>query len=318
MLLDFQTIEHEWQWAEAARISTIYFPEDPVTGEKLKEYASEYPADYFHRRSLCMQGDAAMGYIRMMQTFWYTDQTKCHFGIAVERTEEDARIYRACLDHVIQTAGEAGLKSVMAIMRADDPHLIKILTADGFEPGQVNSVSSLEVPAFDIGPYAAHVAKAQEMGYEIVNLRELSERTPDNWCRALYDWEMKIMEDVPMAGTHEPMEFEVFEKMCLSPTLSREGYILALTGDEIAACTQLNWNDLDRTIANTGVTGVRREHRRQGLATALKALSVDWAKGVGIQRIYTDNEVNNPMYQLNLALGYKHLRDIVDYAKVIA
>ena len=67
--------------------------------------------------------------------------------------------------------------------------------------------------------------------------------------------------------------------------------------------------------AQTGLTGVRRAFRRQGIATKTKQHSIAWAKAQGIEKIYTDNEENNPMYQLNLQLGFLHLFDFEVYSK---
>lgn len=55
----------------------------------------------------------------------------------------------------------------------------------------------------------------------------------------------------------------------------------------------------------TGVTATRREYRRRGLATALKLHIIQFAKAHGVQEIFTTNDSQNPMYQLNLALGFK-------------
>ncbi|MBE2224121.1 MAG: GNAT family N-acetyltransferase [Anaerolineae bacterium] len=55
----------------------------------------------------------------------------------------------------------------------------------------------------------------------------------------------------------------------------------------------------------TGVTTVRREYRRRGIATALKVHIIRFAQENGVQEIFTGNDSQNPMYQLNLKLGFK-------------
>jgi GNAT superfamily N-acetyltransferase len=55
----------------------------------------------------------------------------------------------------------------------------------------------------------------------------------------------------------------------------------------------------------TGLTGVVRSHRRKGIATALKVHGFSRAKEHGARWIETDNEEKNPMFELNMRLGFK-------------
>jgi GNAT superfamily N-acetyltransferase len=68
-------------------------------------------------------------------------------------------------------------------------------------------------------------------------------------------------------------------------------------------------------MMTTGLTGVRRSARRQGIATALKVHAIEWSRQRGMRTIETGNEENNPMFDLNVRLGYKHVWDWVHYEK---
>ena len=68
-------------------------------------------------------------------------------------------------------------------------------------------------------------------------------------------------------------------------------------------------------LLEQGITGVRRAYRRMGLATALKLRTLDYAKAHGAKFIRTDNEENNPMYQLNLDLGFRPKPGFLVYEK---
>jgi len=67
----------------------------------------------------------------------------------------------------------------------------------------------------------------------------------------------------------------------------------------------------------TGLTGVRREYRRRGLATALKSQNIEKAKILGTKQIQTSNEESNPMFQLNLRLGFVAQPADVDWKKTL-
>ena len=66
---------------------------------------------------------------------------------------------------------------------------------------------------------------------------------------------------------------------------------------------------------HTWLTGVVRTHRRKGIATALKDKAIELAKSRGAKRIDTGNEENNPMYDLNMQLGFKPKPAWVNYQK---
>ena len=55
----------------------------------------------------------------------------------------------------------------------------------------------------------------------------------------------------------------------------------------------------------TNLTGVLRSHRRRGIATTLKLHAMAFAHQYGARVIVTDNEESNPMYDLNMKLGFK-------------
>ena len=67
----------------------------------------------------------------------------------------------------------------------------------------------------------------------------------------------------------------------------------------------------------TGSIGVLGEYRRQGIATALKVKAFEKLREKGIRQVRTDNEENNPMYLINVALGFKPEPYCYEYQKEI-
>ena len=87
---------------------------------------------------------------------------------------------------------------------------------------------------------------------------------------------------------------------------------LFLDGADYVGLTML-WRDSTRSDKLvTGLTGVLRSHRRRGIATALKVRALTYARERGIVEVDTDNEDNNPMYQLNLQLGFEPVPAMVE------
>jgi GNAT superfamily N-acetyltransferase len=58
-------------------------------------------------------------------------------------------------------------------------------------------------------------------------------------------------------------------------------------------------------MLQTSFTGVFKTYRRRGIALALKVRSIQYAQSLGTRLIIANNEENNPMYQINLALGFQ-------------
>lgn len=60
-----------------------------------------------------------------------------------------------------------------------------------------------------------------------------------------------------------------------------------------------------------------RTHRHQKIATALKVLAQQKVIEYGAKTIITDNEENNPMYQINLKLGFEPKPAWLSYQKIL-
>ena len=92
---------------------------------------------------------------------------------------------------------------------------------------------------------------------------------------------------------------------------------MALDGDHFVGESQGSINAAYHAEFLTGATGVRREYRRRGIASALKAHLILYAKQRGVQEMSTTNDSRNPMYGLNLQLGFKPESAWVRVAKTL-
>ncbi len=67
----------------------------------------------------------------------------------------------------------------------------------------------------------------------------------------------------------------------------------------------------------TNGLGVLKDFRRKGIATALKIKAIEKLIEKGVTEIRTDNEENNPMYKINVALGFEPVPFSLEYMKKI-
>jgi mycothiol synthase len=88
-----------------------------------------------------------------------------------------------------------------------------------------------------------------------------------------------------------------------------EGSFVALAGGEIVGFSGLQRHD-NPGVAEDGLTVVRRDWRRRGLASLLKGLEVAWAAENGFREIVTwTQRGNDGMRRVNEQLGYEY-RDV--------
>jgi mycothiol synthase len=80
---------------------------------------------------------------------------------------------------------------------------------------------------------------------------------------------------------------------------------VALDGDEVVGYAKLSLMPERTDRAFHDLTGVKRAHRGRGIARALKATQIAWAKEHGYGSLQTSNEVRNePIRRLNERHGY--------------
>jgi mycothiol synthase len=105
-------------------------------------------------------------------------------------------------------------------------------------------------------------------------------------------------------ATSEPVTISLEDWLADEATFP-EGSFVALVGGEIVGYSGLCRRGDDATAAEDGLTVVRADWRRRGLATALKRAELAWASAHGIREIVTwTQRGNDGMRAANERLGY--------------
>ena len=87
-------------------------------------------------------------------------------------------------------------------------------------------------------------------------------------------------------------------------------------GDYVG-CTKLDTSYTEPQKCWTNNLGVIKNYRRQKLATALKIEALKRLQKRGFTEIRTDNEKNNPMYKINVNLGFEVVPFSLEFMKEI-
>jgi GNAT superfamily N-acetyltransferase len=122
----------------------------------------------------------------------------------------------------------------------------------------------------------------------------------------MYQVACEAYPDIPGEEDTEMAPFEEWLAMDLQGASdSPEATFVAVADDEVVAYAKLALSLARPNVAMHDITGVRRAWRGRGIARALKAAEIAWAKERGYERLETQNEERNePIRRLNERYGY--------------
>jgi len=129
--------------------------------------------------------------------------------------------------------------------------------------------------------------------------------TDESLDRCLYDAAIAIEPDLPAIEATVTPSFEEWRARTLGSDLVRACSFAAIANGVVVGVgyvCERPWGGVH------GLTGVRREWRRQGIARAIKCAQIKAAKAGGMRELRTSNEVaNRAIRRLNDELGYHPL-----------
>jgi GNAT superfamily N-acetyltransferase len=226
----------------------------------------------------------------------------------------EAKLFARLLEHSMRL-GDAKMTATMADKH---PHHVKTVLDAGFKIDQRQPVTAVELSGFDAGPFQPTTERLATEGISLRALKDVAADRP-GWKEELYRLHCEVWQDVPMQETPKPMPWTHFSEMLDDPKrYALPGKYVAMEGDAMVGLSEIQRNPADPRLGQTMLTGVSRTHRRRGIASALKATALEWAKAEGMERVTTDNEENNPMLDLNKALGFKEVYAWLVCSKAVA
>ena len=207
-------------------------------------------------------------------------------------------------------------KLLQSQTREDQEGALIVASKLGFTEYFRGGESHLDLDRCDVEPYSHLDKELKEMKIEIKTLNELLPDPERNRKLWLLDWEVTRDEPGSLDDTRLPLE-EFINNGLLGPHRVPEGYFVAVHESEYIGVCMLNKNHSDSSLWH-GITGVRRDWRNKGIATALKVRAIQYAKSVGCPVIKTGNAVNNaPMLAINQKLGFVRQFDWINLEKAI-
>lgn len=304
-------------------IANAIEPETPSSVTAWRHFDSNRQQQHVFRRFVA-ERSAANGKERKVvatavygHTHWSFAPDKYFVNVQVDPEVQNRGIGSGLYDFLMDELRPRQPAKLISFTREDRDVAVRFLERRGFRQVMRIPVSRLESTTFDAARFSQKLARVEQSGIAIKTLRELSEQDPD-WKRKVYALEWECVQDVPSTDPLTKQPFEQFEKRTLgSPNLLPDAWFVAVDGDRYVGLSVLWKNLTTNRLLETGLTGVVRSHRRRGIATAMKVRAIQYAQAHGGAAIVTDNEENNPMFQLNLHLGFKPQPAHLDFERTL-
>lgn len=280
---------------------TALFSDMPATADYLRwEDTARNPERYRERYWVVSEGQE-IGHLAAGESSFSHREGKYWIQVYLSpEAENDANpAFRFLLDRFEQRGGV----HFVSMTRSDKPERMGLLGDLGFKLTLRMPISWVELSAFDPSAWAETEAMVRASGIRIVPASDL--RLDDATLHAMHELFNTLMAEVPYTDAYTPQIFPEWMTNFDSPEYDPDLYLTAFDGEAMVGTTQI-WRQGGRIeVLQTGLTGVSAPLRRRGIASALKAAALRIARNRGAQRVYTDNEENNPMLELNKRFGFE-------------
>lgn len=303
-------------YSKALEIWNDVWPDYSESIEEWKHFDDNFSKEYFLQRFIVEFNKkyVATGYI--CEPWWSYVSGKYHIDIAVLREFRNQGVGSFCLEYLeLILSDRNGTKlNVHGYEGYSDG--IQFLEKNGYkivlrEPG-----SKLMINDFNFSKFSKSENEVESKGIKMYSLTQLR-KLDKNWQRNLYDLYCQIIKDVPNNDELTERSFEQFRKLRFdSPNFEPDAFFVALDGKKYVGLSSLLKQSKKPKEFWTDLTGIIPNYRRKGIAVALKVKTIKYVKDFGGKSIEADNEENNPMYNINLLLGFKPLPAWLTYEKI--
>lgn len=249
---------------------------------------------------------------------WGDEENGYRFSLFALPEWQNGRVPAQLQAHLLNELKGHNPTKIISEPTEDETYRTKLLEEAGFELKMRFPRSQLRVAQFNTADYNHFVHQFANQNIRLTTLADVMETDP-NWQRNVWRLFTIIDQDVPYPDPQKSISFEDYARYYEEDFLP-ESWALALDLSQIGEDQYIGMSVVNPMSSRpdtlfAGITGVVPAYRRRKIATALKVQSVKFAQQNRFRYIYTDNEEHNPMYQLNLQLGFDPLPAWVYYER---
>jgi GNAT superfamily N-acetyltransferase len=213
------------------------------------------------------------------------------------------------LDRLMEDLREAQAVTVSCRQYASETELVNLLESRGFAVTSRVLDLRLDVAGVDVSRLTTLMQRFDAEGISISTFAE--ERVRDPHCvEKVYQLTTLLSQDDPARGPFVAPAYNAREALMWleMPYVLPEAHFIAKRGDEYVGVSDVSLFEAMPGGLTQGFTGVKREYRRRGLATALKLCGIVYAQSHGYQIIQSFNKPQQTAIRsLNEKLGFRVL-----------
>lgn len=288
-----------------AEIHRSSWSDSAMRGEDYKRIDDYTPVEeYDWERMLLCWNDKIVGFGIFGKALWLSTPDLYFFGILVHPEYRGRGLANAYMSH-FETAGRPNrtIDALMVSCRTDAPEGIRFAEKHGFVEQHRYVKSELDLAQFDPAKFEDVQTAVSQKRIQIVPLSDLMER--EDTIDQLLELEWVLVNDEPHEEPPKRNTAEMFRNYYIDhDKFHPDGWFIALKNDKFIGWSAVFPNVVDHSVMQTGITVIDRPYRRIGLATAMKATGLAYAKALGKAKIVTSNSSLNPMLELNKSLGF--------------
>jgi len=278
----------------------------------------------FVRRARFVVEDAATG--QVIATAEYSQEAGRYepgrFGVFVDVLpgHEGRGIGGAAWDHLMAELARHEPAVLETYVREENARGLDFAGRRGLLEARRVFPSDADLASFDLSPWAGLEDRLREKHGVVIRTVGDLEGDPERGPK-LHALCEAIRADFPSDAPATAQSYDAWvERFWDEPLLVKDAYHVAVAPDGV---TYIGYNNLGRDEEEPGrlwtkQTGLLREWRQKGIATALKVRGMAWAKEHGYKTVRTFNDsANAPMLAVNERLGFRRLPAWIYLKKVL-
>jgi GNAT superfamily N-acetyltransferase len=307
-------------YAALVDLRRLLEPEDQLTIDLLRDEDREFAAENQVVRVLGKLDNQLIA----SGVCWHSSLSAnepFHFSFHVHPDYQNGSVPGQMQGYLLSRIERSQPAAIVSEAKENELYRTRLLEDSNFELKMRLPRSQLDVIRFDTAAYNDLMAQLVHQGFEFITLTDALKRD-SNWQKNVWQMFTIIELDVPTPDPVQTTPFEEYARYYEGELFRPDSWAIALDSTQEGAQRYVGLCVVNMMPARpdtlfAGITGVVPTHRRRKIATILKVCSVKYARQHGYRYIYTDNEENNPMYTLNLRLGFEPLPAWVYYKKQI-
>ncbi|HWQ16104.1 MAG TPA: GNAT family N-acetyltransferase [Roseiflexaceae bacterium] len=272
-----------------------------TTGAELQAFDEGFArAGHAVRRHVAECGGEVVGYAYSFPVTWELGTGRHWIMARVAHGHRRQGVGRALLERALADVRAAGGRAALTMARESHGWTASALARRGFHELLRSWEYTLDPRACDTAALRRYLARAEAAGITLTTLAAERERNPA-WLPQLFALHAALNAEIPIPE-HPNMTPEWFAGFAQALP---EAFFIARDGERYVGESFMHRAASNPATLVQKTTGVLPAWRGRGVATALKLLTVDFARRAGYARISTWIESNNPsMLAVSERLGF--------------